>query len=313
VRLISAPLSFVGILLTLGMGLALSAKNDTPFTLSQLADSALVADSLADFETVNPLLHKKLRAACATLKRVELSVDDIDFTDMLKATTPEALDEERLDLGKVLRDLELVKTLFINELKAALIAAEVDDERILSLREPVTAYQRTQLQAAYDRNRNRLFRYEQKYGPHAPRLNIFEASISYGLQGVYPFGPNQSGPGPLEPVLRYSTTWVVAYNDSLNDIPSNLQFGALWQVGLRCYLFSAPDKRPSFSSFITPSYISAGLAVASAKRNWFLLANDESWDYGAFLDIGVMQAAVTFGDNTRIFVGRQFQVIPYLF
>lgn len=294
-------------------GLALPAQARNAFTFSQFADSALVADSLANFESAQPKLHAKLRAAAQSLKSLELRDESLSFTDALKATRPLALKETPADLGKAMRDVNFIKEVTLNELKDALDSAKVPPDRILSLRQPLTAYQQSELKAAYDRSRNRLFRYEQRYGANSPSLNFVEAGVAYALQGLYPFGPNQSGPGPLEPVLRYSTTWFLAHNENVNDLPRNFQVAALWELGLRCYWFSAPDARPSLLALLKPSFIAAGYAAAPAERNWFFLVNDESFDSGFFLDIGVIKAAVTFGENRRIFLGRQFQIVPHLF
>ncbi len=307
---LNAPALIAVCLLT---SIPLQARNSQPFTIAQFADSALVADSLANFERAQPKLHAKFRAAALSLKSLEIRDETISFTDALKATKPLALKENPADLGKAMRDIEFIKVVTLNELKDALDSAKIPEERILSLRQPLTVYQQAELKSAYDRSRNRLFRYEQRYGANSPSLNFLEAGVAYALQGLYPFGPNQNGPGPLEPVLRYSTTWFLAHNESVNDLPRNFQVAALWELGLRCYWYSAPDARPSLLGLLKPSFIAAGYAAAPAERNWFFWVNEEPFDSGFFIDIGILKAAVTFGENRRIFLGRQFQIVPYLF
>jgi len=278
-----------------------------------LADSSLAADSLAGFEAVKPELHAKFRSAALSLKKMEARQDGIDFTDILKATSPQAFAEIPADLGKAMREMEFIKRVTLNELKDALVEKGVPAERIISLREPISAYQMAQLKNAYDESRNRLFRYEQRYGPGAPRLNIAEAGLAYLLQGLYPFGPNRKGPGPLEPVARYSTSWVLTYSEELEDIPRAFTVGALYEFGLRWYWYSAPDARPGFWGLLKPNFLSAGYAMAASNRPWFFLGNDESFDPGFFVDVGLIKVAMTFGDYSRVFVGKQFQFIPYLF
>ncbi len=283
------------------------------FTLRQLADSVWTADSLAHFETFDAKLHDRVRSAVWAIRAFSDAHDDLSYSDELKATTPIALDEKPADMGKVLLDVEFLKKVSLNELKEAQTAAQIPVDRILSLREPITAYQRTQIKAAYDRSRNRLFRYEQRYGKNAPQLNVLEAGLAYALQGFYPFGPNASGPGPLEPVCRYSTTWALAYHEKSIDLPRQFTLGALWEFGLRWYWYSAPEARPSLWSLAKPTSIAAGYAMAASKRDWFLIVNDEPFDGGFFVDLGYAKVAMTFGKYQRVFIGRQFQIIPHLF
>jgi hypothetical protein len=306
-----------GCVMSLGMqdvNAAQRGGGEPRFTLGQLADSVWVADSLANFEAAHPKLHARLKAAVHSLRQFSRPIDELTFSDALKATQPTALDEAPADMGKVLRDVEFLKQVSLNELKEALTKVQsVTSDRIISLREPITAYQRIQIQGAYDKSRNRLFRYEQRYGENAPKLNVIEAGVSYLLQGLYPFGPNERGPGPLEPVLRYSTTWVKAYDDNSLDIPREFTVSALWELGLRWYWYSAPEARPSLLGLMKPSYIAVGCALAASNRDWFFIINDEPFDPGFFVDLGFMRAAMTFGENNRVFVGRQFQVVPHLF
>jgi hypothetical protein len=289
------------------------ASGSTAFTLGQLADSVWTADSLANFQAYDAKLHSRVVSAVWALRKFSQKSDAISFADELKATRPEALGEKAADMGKILMDVEFLKTVSINELKEALVAAQVPTDRILSLREPVTAFQRQEIKMAYDRSRNRLFRYEQRYGKHAPDLNLLEAGVAYALQGFYPFGPNESGPGSLEPVARYSTTWALAYMDKTVDLPREFTVAALWEIGLRWYWYSAPEARPSFLSLLKPEFIAAGYATAASKRDWFFFVNDEPFDPGFFVDIGVFKVAMTFGDNDRVFIGRQFQIFPHVF
>jgi hypothetical protein len=86
----------------------------------------------------------------------------------------------------------------------------------------------------------------------------------------------------------------------------------MWEVGIRGYLFAGPSG-PSFWDLLIPRYISAGAAFSS-HRDWFFLAHDETWEPGFFLDVGGIKGAMIFGeDDYRVFVGRQFQIIPHLF
>lgn len=316
IKYIAVSAVFVGLLGTAFQEAQASQRNggEPRFTLGQLADSVWVADSLANFEAVDPKLHARVKAAVYSLRQFSRPIDELTFTDALKATKPAALDEKPADMGKVLREVEFLKQVSLNELKDALSKVEtVTTDRIISLREPITAYQRQQIQGAYDKSRNRLFRYEQRYGENAPKLNIIEAGVAYALQGLYPFGPNHRGPGPLEPVLRYSTTWVKAYDDQSLDIPREFTVSALWELGLRWYWYSAPEARPSLLGLLKPNYIAAGCALAASNRDWFFIINDEPFDPGFFVDLGFMRAAMTFGENNRVFIGRQFQVVPHLF
>ncbi len=282
------------------------------FHLSDVADSAWTADSLSDFGSKHPDLHGKLLTAIAKLRKLDSDEGPgLTLVEIMKAKPADALGDS-ISLGSVHFALEFIKTLFINELRTALEEAGVSKTRIISLREPVTLYQRSQLTQAYTRNQLRLNRYAQKFGPGAPRLNVAEALLAYAFQGVYPFGPGDKGPGPLEWVAGYSTSYLLTYQDSRQDVPPELTVGAMWEVGLRGYLFAGTDKA-SFTDLLIPRYIAAGAAFGS-HRDWFFLAHDEDWDPGFFVDIGGVKGAVLFGDGDyRVFIGRQFQLIPHLF
>jgi hypothetical protein len=282
------------------------------FHLADVADSAWVADSLADFASKNPDLHGKLLTAIAKLRK--LATEDspqLSLVEIMKARQTNVMGDS-ISLGSVHFALEFIKTLFINELRVALEEAGISKMRIISLREPVTLYQRSQLTQAYTRNQLRLNRYAQKFGPGAPRLNVLEALLAYSFQGIYPFGPGTSGPGPLEWVAGYSTSYLMMYQESRQDIPQEITVGAMWEAGLRYYLFAGTD-RVGFWDLLVPRYLAAGAAFGS-HRDWFFFAHDEDWEPGFFVDVGGIKGSVLFGDDDyRVYLGRQFQFIPHLF
>ena len=279
------------------------------YTFKDLADSAAVADSLAGFSQANPEMHAKLESDFVLLRRTDsLTARPQSFSDLLKrpmTASPGPIRAKDLE-----QSVERIKDVFINDLRPRLDSAGVSEERSRSLRKPITEFQTEDLKLAMDRNDVRLSRFRQKFGPGAPRLNVLEVGFAYLLQGVPGFGPGPKGPGPLEPVCAYSTSYVMVYNGA--DIPGQLMISSAWETGLRWYWFGASDSPYSFWSLLKPSYLSIGAAFSS-RREWFFLAHDEAWDPGFFVDIGGFKSAVLFGDEIRVFLGRQFQLVPYLF
>jgi len=279
------------------------------YTFQDLADSATVADSLAGFSSASPEMHAKLESDFALLRRADsLTARPQSFPDLLKkpfASTPDPVRPKDLQ-----ESVERIQDVFLNDLRPLLDSAGIPAERIRSLRKPITEFQTEDLKLAMERNDIRLSRFQQKFGPGAPRLNVLEVGFAYLLQGVPGFGPGPKGPGPLELVCAYSTSYVMVYNGA--DIPGQFMISSVWETGLRWYWFGASNSRYSFWSMLKPSYFSVGGAFSS-HRNWFFVAHDEAWEPGFFVDIGGFKSAVLFGNEVRVFLGRQFQLVPYLF
>jgi hypothetical protein len=302
----------------LGLGLSNGAEAQTRYPYSEWARRFHYADSVSDFADKQPKLHDMLlrlikpMESGAGLKEWEAG----STQDTLKTSTKAWLSGEHppKQEPQIGQDtLDTLRILAKNELKSALESAGMTDDRIDSLLAPVESNYREALKIAKAKNLRIVDRYLQKFGPGAPQLNLLETFAASVLQHAGPpFGPGENGTGPLEMVAGYSTTYFLAYQYRGPSIPKQLTVGSLLQWGIRWYQFD-PWGQSKFWRLMTPSYLTLG-AAWGGKEDWFLLwPRDNDFNPGGFLEISGVQLAVIPGDNTKVYLGRRFQVVPYFF
>jgi hypothetical protein len=158
----------------------------------------------------------------------------------------------------------------------------------------------------------RLRRYEIKYGPGSPRLNVAEVLLNAGLQRLSLFGPGPRGPSPWEALLAYSTSYVTV------DDHGEAKAVSVLEAGLRRYTFGwAPQETRLWLRLLRPRYGSAGVAMAEARDGalrWPLRgASEKSTRVGPFLTWGDYKVAVLLGGESRWLVSRQVHLLPNLF
>ena len=158
----------------------------------------------------------------------------------------------------------------------------------------------------------RLHRYEIKYGPGSPRLNVVEVALNAGLERLSLFGPGPRGPSPWEALLAYSTSYVTV------DDHGDAKAVSVLEAGLRRYTFSwDPQERRLWLRLLRPRYGSAGVAIAEARDGalrWPLRgASEKSTRVGPFLTWGDYKVAVLVGSDSRWLVSRQVHLLPNLF
>jgi len=199
-----------------------------------------------------------------------------------------------------------VKGLRNNEVREALEAATSVEEarRVLA---PVTAFQTAQLDLSIEDSVRVLRMYERKFGPASARLNGIEVLLNYAMQRLPGFGPNAaSEPGPLEVIASYSPTYLT-YGDGEPRMVS------VSELGLRHYFFGESWGGSGLKGVIRPAYMTAGLAVASEDDGAMRWPWRGDARLGGFVSWGQLKVAYVAGENQRLMVSRQFQIVPWAF
>ena len=162
-------------------------------------------------------------------------------------------------------------------------------------------------QLALEQARNRLGRYERKFGPRSVQMNALEVGIAYLLQDVKGFGydPND-GPGPWEVVASYTTTYF-SYTQEEPQVVAASEFG------VRHYNFGDGWGSGGFGGFLKPGHWSAGMVVAGEKDGPLVWPWSGDSRTGAFVAWGDVKVAYVGGSNSRWLVSKQFQILPLTF
>lgn len=304
----------LGMALCLGLFCMAPVRADDPmYSLGQMASGLREADSLADFASRYPSKHDSLLKLLRPLhgNRLPIAV----YLELKQKTDLSA--KKRLDRPSPpdlkLEDMDWIHDVAKSELRKSMDAAKVSEDKQDSLLAPVNQYYSIMRDSARARNLEIVRRYEMKFGPRAPRLNLLETFFAAVLQKAPGFGPGPEGPGRLEWVASYSTTYFFAYQYQGASYPKEFTLASMLEFGLRCYQFTTWGPPNSKLGLLTPDYVSAGLAW-SGNRDWFFVwPGDGELNLGGFLDVGGFKIAVIPGENTKVYLGRQFQVVPYLF
>lgn len=156
----------------------------------------------------------------------------------------------------------------------------------------------------------RLDRFEVKYGPGSPRLNIVEVGLNAWLQGTPWFRPSQKGVSPNEVLVGYSTSWVTIHDDEA--MPASTL-----EAGWRRYNLDWREGATGLAALLKPRYVSVGVAFAEQRDGalrWPLRgAADRTTRVGPFVSLGDLKVAWLVGPHASVLVSRQFQLLPGLF
>jgi hypothetical protein len=190
---------------------------------------------------------------------------------------------------------------------AAALEAKLGEARADQILEPVSRFHLAQLEASIARSNDILARYERKFGPDSARLNGVEVVLNYGLQRLPKFGPDPDGlPGSLEAIASYSPTYMTYVDGKARMI-------SLSEFGLRGYLFGEKWGRKGRMGLVRPAFWTVGLAVASGEDGALKWPWKGRTRLGGFVSWGELKVAYVAGDDQRLVVSRQFQLIPWAF
>lgn len=298
---------------------AQAARFDTAlvrtYTLGALVSAARAGDSVAMLRSSNPAVHARIAELLARLDRPEVTslplalVAQPDrvtgaerharFAFVARAERPAgAPGLSRVD-GPAIDTLAMVMA---QELPRALepIVGEDSTDRLLA---PLEAFNFARRNQSIAMSLEKLRRYERKFGPGSPRLNVVEVLLNYGAQWLPGFAPNREGwPGALEVVASYVPTYLTVVDGSGRAV-------SVAELGIRRYLWG----RDAGSSPLNPSHVSIGLAIAGERDR--VLASPWRGDprLGAFLGWGGAKVAYVGGPENRWLITRQMQIIPWVF
>lgn len=180
---------------------------------------------------------------------------------------------------------------------------------------PVRVLQESQLIASIKQSQKKLNRYEKKYGPNSARLNPVESAFNFFVfRKCSLFGTGESGPGPLEFISSYSSSYVTAYDAETGKTFDDIGVVSAFEVGLRYYFLGENWGQEGFCNKLKkPGYATAGLLVTGEASGFFTWPLRGKESYGVFASWGGLKAGYIAGDNSRILLSRQFQIVPYLF
>ena len=164
-------------------------------------------------------------------------------------------------------------------------------------------------QRALEQARDRLGRYERKFGPGSVQLNALEVGIAYLLQRAKGFGYDPDvGPGPLEVIASYTTTYFSYAHEEV-------QLVSAAEFGVRHYNFGGSWGRSGFPGLLKPGHWSVGAVWAGEKDGPLVLPGSGGSRFGVFGAWGDVKVAYVHGANNswRLLVSRQFQILPLMF
>lgn len=88
---------------------------------------------------------------------------------------------------------------------------------------------------------------------------------------------------------------------------------SLSEFGLRGYLFGEKWGRKGRIGLLRPAFWTMGLAVASGEDGALKWPWKGETRLGGFVSWGELKVAHVAGDNQRLLVSRQFQLVPWAF
>lgn len=286
-----------------------AAQDPATTTLRDIVAAMSDAREKANLAATMPLVDRLLEEQLTVLNGSGMLDDTADrLAAAVAAPRVAALARVRSGQAppRVINALRVVKRLRNNEVFAALAKVTSPQAADQALR-PVTMFQAAQLDLSLADSLSILRKYERKFGPDSARLNGPEVLLNYGLQRVRGFGPNAAGePGPLELIASYSPTYLTYADDKA-------QMVSITEFGLRRYFFSESWGAQGWQGFIKPAFMTAGLAVAGEEDGAMKWPWKGDARLGAFLSWGELKVAYLFGDNQRVLISRQFQLIPFAF
>lgn len=267
-------------------------------------------------------------ALVARVERLLQRVDRPDVTrlplDVLARASFRAGDAREASFGRVARwhrravvpglgagdaaDLDSLSRLTVAELKFAMEGRQppVSDDSVDIILTPYTALQRGELQVSIATSLEKLNRFERKYGPDAPRLNLAEVGLNYVAQWVPPFRPNADGwPSRLELVASYVPAYLTIANDKARAV-------TVAELGLRSYLWQR-GWGGAAGGVLRPGYLSFGVAVAGDRDGAFVSPLRGTARVGGFVGWGETKIAVLGGHQRRFLITRQMQLLPWVF
>ena len=205
-------------------------------------------------------------------------------------------------------DLDTLTRLTVAELQRAMEARQppVPDDSIDTILAPLTALHLSELEVSIAQSLEKLNRFERKYGPDSPRLNIVEVGLNYVAQWVPIFKPNTEGwPSRFEVVTSYVPLYLTVVDGKARPV-------TVAELGLRSYVWQR-GWGGSEGGALRPGYLSFGVAVAGDRDGAFVSPLKGTRRIGGFIGWGDIKLALLGGSERRLLLTRQFQMVPWVF
>lgn len=291
------------------------------YTLGALVEASRNAVRLTRGDPANAALVARVERLLGRVDRPEVARLPLD---VLVRSQPRQGDTRAASFGRVARwqrravvpglgagdaaDLDSLARLTVAELKFAMEGGTppVSDDSVDIILTPYTALQRGELQASIATSLEKLNRFERKYGPEAPRLNLAEVGLNYVAQWVPLLRPNGDGwPSRFELVTSYVPTYMTIVDEQARAV-------TVAELGLRSYLWQR-GWGGAAGGILRPGYLSFGVAVAGERDGAFVSPMQGKARIGGFFGWGESKIAVLGGSQRRLLVTRQMQLMPWFF
>ena len=209
-------------------------------------------------------------------------------------------------------DLDSLRRLTLAELRFAMEARvpRVPDDSVDIILTPYTALHLNELTQSIAVSMEKLNRFERKYGPGAPQLNVAELALNYAAQWVPLLRPNADGwPSRWELVTSYVPTYVTVTGSLQRPRAYPVTVG---EIGLRAYRWGRGWGGREGGVW-RPAYVSFGVAIAGERDGAFVSPLQGTSRIGAFFGWGETKIGVLGGASRRVIVTRQMQIVPWAF
>lgn len=300
---------------------SVSAAQQSTHTLGDILSALQRGAEQVDFRTVEPAASQKLDSLTTLFRQADAGSVPVE-------TLAELIVRKRASVGDVARwDPRATELLTQPWFRSAVVMllrianGSLQPELTRRLQPPAVneilaltdKLGRLVRQLASIQSEEKLRRFEIKYGPDSPRLNLAEVGLNYLAQWVPVLGPSADGwPSRYELVTAYRTMELTATKAANGDLSARLVSAG--QVGLRWYHWKqgwgtggriARLTRPQHASF---GAFAMGPRDAPLERPW-----GKGRRTGVFIGWGDVHAAYLFGDGRRVVLGSGKQLIPYVF
>jgi hypothetical protein len=307
----------------LGASLAAPVGAQETFTLGAIVDSLQAAAREVDLSTREPVASGMLDSI-ATLFR------DAGARGFAVGELADAITQRRPSAGTVARweperyrllsqpwfrqAVIVLAQIGNTPLRRHLVAPQFTQARANELLAPLNALGRAVRAAAMANGEEKLRRYEIKYGPDSPRLNLAEVGLNYVAQLWIPaLGPTRDGwPSPYEIIAAYRATELTVTESETDKLTARLVSAG--QLGIRKYHF-----RPGWGTgsrlaqLLRPRESSIGAFVMGPRDTPLHRVWGEGARAGAFIGWGTAHLGYVFGPHRRLVLGTGTQLIPYAF
>lgn len=276
-------------------------------TLGQVLDGARIGDSIAGFRTSAPVVDSIVQALLRHLDRPELRALPLRVLGDHRASMS-VVGRKARPVGYTARD-----TIALNQLAEVVgqeyreaLASRLSRAAIDSLLDPFEAFDIVRRAASKDMSLEKLRRFERKYGPGTPKLNLAEVVLNFGAQWLPAFRPNDEGwPSRHEVVAAYVPTYLTIADEKARAV-------TVIEVGVRSYIWN-PRWGGRAGGVLRPGHVSFGAALAGEADGAVTNPLKGRSRFGAFFGWGDAKVAWVGGRESRVLVTRQVQLVPWGF